>query len=151
MQDAGPPLDEQRPRDPISFGPRAIWVVIGIFAVVVALFAAWIYLNWSIAQHVYSTKSDLSWFGITFYHDYTFLVGGILALLVVNPRVGKSDLGGLVTMLTRRTSQYSDEIQRPLAELHPGPGSGAFGSSQSGRWSSGSSSSTAASRPSARS
>lgn len=120
LQDAGPPLDEQPPREPISFGPRAIWVLVAIFAVMVALFAAWIYLNWSIAQHVYSTKSDLSWFGITFYHDYTFLVGGILALLVVNPRVGKSDLGGLITMLTRRTSQYSDELQRPLAELRPG-------------------------------
>jgi len=104
----------------ISFGPRAIWVLIAIFAVVVALFAAWIYLEWSIAEHVYSTKADLNWFGITFYHGYTFVVGGILALLVVNPRVGKSDLGGLFTLMTRRTSQYSDELQRPLAELRPG-------------------------------
>ncbi|MDA4115761.1 MAG: hypothetical protein OK442_04315 [Thaumarchaeota archaeon] len=120
MQDAGPPLGEEEPRTPVSFGPRAIWVLIGIFAVIVALFAAWIYLQWSIAEHVYSTKSDLNWFGITFYHGYTFLVGGILALLVVNPRVGKSDLGGLVTLMTRRTSQYGDELQRPLAELRPG-------------------------------
>ena len=90
----------------VSFGPRAIWVLIAIFAVVVGLFAAWTYLQWSIAQHVYSTKAALNWFGITFYHGYTFLVGGILALLVINPRVGKSDLSGLLGVLSRRSPGY---------------------------------------------
>src|SRR5579863_4823447 len=98
----------------------AIWVLIAVIAVAVGLFAAWTFLVWSIHQHVYSTKADLSWFGITFYHGYTFVVGGLLALLVVNPRVGKSDLASLVTLMSRRTSQYADEFQRPLAELRPG-------------------------------
>ena len=121
MQDAGPPLGEEEHRTPVSFGPRAIWVLIAIFAIIVGLFAAWIYLQWSIAEHVYATKADLNWFGITFYHGYTFLVGGILALLVINPRVGKSDLSSLLTLMSRRTSsQYGDEFQRPLAELKPG-------------------------------
>jgi hypothetical protein len=104
----------------VSFGPRAIWVLIAIFAIIVGLFAAWIYLEWSIAQHVYSTKADLNWFGIVFYHGYTFIVGGVIALLVINPRVGKSDLSSLVTLMSRRTAQYGDELQRPLAELKPG-------------------------------
>lgn len=120
MAYSGPPVGEEEPHQRVSFGPRSVWLLIVAFAAIVALYATWTYLQWSIAQHVYSTKSDLSWFGITFYHDYTFLVGGILALLVVNPRVGKSDLSGLVTLVTRRTAQYGDEIQRPLASLNPG-------------------------------
>jgi len=120
LQDAGPPVGEDQQRPPVSFGPQAVWVLIGILAVAVIVFALWTILIWSIAQHVYSTKSDQSWFGITFYHGYTFLVGGLLALLVIHPRVGKSDLSGLVTALSRRSPQYGDEIQRPLAQLKPG-------------------------------
>ena len=111
---------DENPGNRVSFGPRAIWVLIAIFAVVVGLFAAWTYLQWSIAQHVYSTKADLNWFGITFYHGYTFLVGGILALLVINPRVGRSDLSGLLGVLSRRSPEYADEFRRPIAELKPG-------------------------------
>ncbi|HKT22513.1 MAG TPA: hypothetical protein VJR06_07900, partial [Nitrososphaerales archaeon] len=120
MQGSGPPVGEEEQRGPVSFGPRAVWVLVVVLAVIVALFAGWTYLQWAIAQHVYSTKSDLSWFGITFYHGYTFIVAGIMALLVVNPRVGHSDLSGLITMLTRRSAQYGDEFQRPLAQLKPG-------------------------------
>jgi uncharacterized membrane protein (UPF0182 family) len=120
LQGSDPVVGEDDAGARISFGPRAIWVLIAIFAVIVGLFAAWTYLTWSIAQHVYSTKADLSWFGITFYHDYTFIVGGIIALLVINPRVGKSDLTGLVTLMSRRTSQYGDEFQRPVTDLRPG-------------------------------
>ncbi len=107
----------------VSFGPKAAWVLIAIFALIVALFAAWTYLQWSVAEHVYSAKAGLDWFGITFYHGYTFVVGAILALLVINPRVGKSDLSGLATLLSRRTSPYSDEMQyqRPLTEINAGP------------------------------
>jgi len=112
--------EEEETSTRVSFGPRAVWVLIGIFALIVALFAAWTYLEWSIAEHVYSTKADLDWFGITFFHGYTFLVGGIIALLVVNPRVGKSDLSGLVGLMTRRTPQYGEEYARPLTDLKPG-------------------------------
>jgi uncharacterized membrane protein (UPF0182 family) len=105
----------------VSFGPRAVWVLVAILALIVALFAAWTYLEWSIAEHVYSAKAGLDWFGITFYHGYTFLVGAILALFVISPRVGKSDLSGLVTLLSKRPSPYGEEYQNPLAEIKAGP------------------------------
>ena len=92
-----------------------------IFALIVTLFAAWTFLEWSVAEHVYSAKAGLDWFGITFYHGYTFIVGGILALLVISPRVGKSDLSGLMTLLSTRRSPY-EEYQRPLlTEIKAGP------------------------------
>jgi hypothetical protein len=120
LQASGPVVGEEDAGSRVSFGPRAVWVLIAIFAAIVGLFAAWTYLQWSIAEHVYSAKAGLDWFGITFYHGYTFIVGAIIALLVINPRVSKSDLSGLVTMLSRTTSQYGDEFQRPLSGLRPG-------------------------------
>lgn len=97
-------------------------MLIAILAIIVALFAAWTYLEWSVAEKVYSAKSGLDWFGITFYHSSTFILAALLALLVINPRVGKSDLSGLVTLLSRRTT-YGDEVQyqRPLGEIKTGP------------------------------
>jgi len=103
-----------------SFGPRAIWVLVAVFAVVVGLFAAWTYLEWSIAEHVYSAKAGLDWFGITFFHDDTFIVGALLALLVINPKVGKSDLSGLATLASRRSSPYSDEYVQRIPSITPG-------------------------------
>jgi uncharacterized membrane protein (UPF0182 family) len=96
-------------------------VLVALFALIVALFAAWTYLEWSVAEHVFSVKAGLDWFGITFYHGYIFVVGGILALLVINPRVGKSDLGGMVPLLSRRPSPYGEEYRSPLAEIKAGP------------------------------
>ena len=104
----------------VSFGPRAIWVLVAIFAIIVGLFAAWTYLEWSVAEHVFSAKAGLDWFGITFYHGYIFVVGALLALLVINPQVGKSDLSGLVVLMSRRQSPYGEEYARPLTEIKPG-------------------------------
>jgi uncharacterized membrane protein (UPF0182 family) len=96
-------------------------VLIALLALVVIVFAAWTYLQWSIAEHVYSTKANLDWFGITFYHELTFVVGGLLALLVINPRVGKSDLSGLTTLMARRMPQGGEEFDRPITEIKAGP------------------------------
>jgi hypothetical protein len=120
LQGGTSPFGEEEPRRQISFGPRVVWVLLVIFALIVVLFASWTYLQWSIAQHVFSAKAGLSWFGITFYHGYTFVVAAIFGLLVVNPQVGKSDLAGLISLMSRRTAQYGDEFQRPLATLKPG-------------------------------
>ncbi len=113
MQEGPPVVGEDEPRYPVSFGPRVVWLLIALLVIVVGLFAAWTYLTWSIAQHVYSTKADLSWFGITFYHGYTFLVGGLLALLVVNPKVGKSDVASLVTLMSRMNLPIRGRVPAP--------------------------------------
>ncbi|HJX24006.1 MAG TPA: UPF0182 family protein, partial [Candidatus Bathyarchaeia archaeon] len=68
-------------------------------ALVVVLFAAWTYLQWSIYQHMYSAKAGLDWFGIVFYRNYTFIAAALFSLLLINPRVGHSDLGRLISVL----------------------------------------------------
>jgi hypothetical protein len=76
-------------------------LVLALIAVVVVLAVAWVILEWSIAQSVYSAKAGLNWFGITFYHDYTFVAAGLFALLLVYPKLGGSDLWRLGTVLFR--------------------------------------------------
>ena len=44
-------------------GPRLVWALIGLLVVIIAVFAAWTYLQWSITEYVYSTKGGLDWFG----------------------------------------------------------------------------------------
>src|SRR5712691_8925443 len=88
------------------------WALIGVLIIVVALFAAWTFLEWSIAEHVYSLKGGLDWFGINFYGGSTFIAAALLALVVINPEVGKSDLGSLISLLSRRMASY-EESERP--------------------------------------
>jgi hypothetical protein len=90
-----------------------ILVLIGV-AVVLAI--AWLILQWSIAESVYSLKAGLDWFGITFYSDYTFVVGALFALLLVYPRPGRSDLWKLGTVLYRRARPYMEEGEVVLNE-----------------------------------
>ncbi len=85
---------------------RLIFAIIAIAAV---LAVAWVILQWSIAESVYSAKAGLDWFGITFYREYTFVAAGLLALLLVYPKPGKSDLWRLGTVLFRRIRPYEVE------------------------------------------
>ena len=48
-------------------------LVLALMAVTVVLAVAWVILQWSIAESVYSAKAGLDWFGITFYREYTFV------------------------------------------------------------------------------
>src|SRR3989454_9762330 len=99
---------EEPTRRRISFGPRMAWALIGGLIIVLILFAAWTFLEWSIAEHVYSVKGGLDWFGINFYGGSIFLAAALLALVVINPEVGKSDLGSLISVLSRRVSSYEE-------------------------------------------
>ena len=81
-------------------------LVLVIIAVVAVLAVAWVILQWSIAESVYSAKAGLNWFSITFYHDYTFLAAGLFALLLVYPKPGGSDLWKLWTVLSRYIRPY---------------------------------------------
>jgi len=84
-------------------------LILGLIAVAVILAIAWVILQWSIAQSVYSEKAGLNWFGITFYHDYVFIAAGLFALLLVYPRPGGSDLWKLGTVFVRRLRPYETE------------------------------------------
>ena len=88
------------------FGRKTAWFFIAVIAVIIVLSIAWVILQWSIAEYVYSTKAGLDWFGITFYHDYVFIAAGLFALLLIYPKVGGSDLWRLVGVLGRRTRRY---------------------------------------------
>src|SRR5438445_7007499 len=95
-----------------STGPRLVWALIGLLVLIVIFIVAWTYLQWSIAEQVYLLKSGLDWFGITFYHNFTFVAAALFALLVINPRPGHSDISSLVTTFSRRLKPY-EEFDHP--------------------------------------
>lgn len=68
------------------------WILLAFIIGIIALFAASVWLNWTILEVMYSNKAGLDWFGINFYGGLTFVVAGILALLFVNPFPRRSDL-----------------------------------------------------------
>jgi hypothetical protein len=94
-----------------------ILILIGIIAV---LSVAWVILQWSIAESVYSLKAGLDWFGITFYSDYTFVAAALFSLLLVYPGPGGSDLWKLGTVAYRRMRPYveEEEERRPSEKLN---------------------------------
>ena len=51
-----------------------------------------VYLDWLVLQSMYASKAGLNWFAINFYHNNTFIVAGLLALLFVNPIPRRSHL-----------------------------------------------------------
>ncbi|RLI37300.1 hypothetical protein DRO55_01645 [Candidatus Bathyarchaeota archaeon] len=69
-----------------------LWLPLIIIFIGIVLYGFYIWLNWKIMQSMYLLKSGLDWFNITFYHNYTFILAAILALLTLNPMVGRSDL-----------------------------------------------------------
>src|SRR3989441_9151576 len=109
---------EETARRRISFGPKMAYALIGVLIIVLVVFVAWTFLEWSIAEHVYSLKAGLDWFGINFYGGSTFIAAALLALVVINPEVGKSDLGSLISLLSRRVSSY--EESEPPREVKAG-------------------------------
>jgi len=70
-------LDTEAGEGPARLYKRLTVLLLVIIAVVAVLAVAWVILQWSIADSVYSAKAGLNWFAITFYHDYTFLAAGL--------------------------------------------------------------------------
>ena len=106
-------MDEGQPR----LYRRLSILFIAVVVLVAALAVAWVVLQWSIAEHVYSLKAGLDWFGITFYHDYTFVAAALFALLLIYPRPGGSDLWRLGTVAYRLMRPY-DEAERPSEKMN---------------------------------
>ncbi|HYC26621.1 MAG TPA: hypothetical protein VEB67_01205, partial [Nitrososphaerales archaeon] len=88
-------------------------VLVVLIAVAVVLGIAWVVLQWSIAEAVYSAKAGLDWFGITFYHDYIFVAAGLFGLLVIYPRPGGSDLWRLGGVFFSRVRPVGVEEELP--------------------------------------
>jgi len=68
------------------------YIILALVILIIVLVAADIWLNWTIFQYMYQTKAGLDWFSIVFYGGLTFVVGGLLALLFVNPIPRRSDI-----------------------------------------------------------
>lgn len=86
-------MDSESGEGPAKLYKWLTVLVLVIIAVVAVLAVAWVILQWSIAESVYSAKAGLNWFSITFYHDYTFLAAGLFALLLVYPKPGGATSG----------------------------------------------------------
>ena len=97
---------------------RLTYLILILVAVAAVLAVLWVVLQWSIAESVYSSKAGLDWFGITFYHYYTFVAAALFSLLLINPRLGASDLWRLWTVVYRRMRPYETEEVKPKETLN---------------------------------
>jgi hypothetical protein len=97
---------------------RLTYLILALIAVAAILAILWVVLQWSIAESVYSSKAGLDWFGITFYHYYTFVAAALFSLLLINPRPGASDLWRLWTVVYRRLRPYEAEETKPKDMLN---------------------------------
>ena len=76
MERSGPP--------PRLFGLVG-WIIVAIVSIGVTVYGLSVYLDWVVFQSMYASKAGLDWFAINFYHNNTFIVAGVLALLFINP------------------------------------------------------------------
>lgn len=83
--------------------------VLVIIAVIAFFFVASVYLQWTVLQRMYLVKFGLDWFNTVFYQGYTFVVPALIALAVVNPFPGKSDLLSFVRSISLRRGLYSED------------------------------------------
>jgi len=68
------------------------WILVALVFVGVTFYGLSVYLDWIVFQSMYASKAGLDWFAINFYHNNTFIVAGILALLFINPIPRRSHL-----------------------------------------------------------
>ena len=79
-------------RYPPSLLGRLTRIFLVAVSILVIFYGLFVWLDWRILQAMYEQKAGVDWFGTVFYHNYTFIVAGVLSLLVINPKIGKSDL-----------------------------------------------------------
>ncbi|MEM2913826.1 MAG: hypothetical protein QXH91_00280, partial [Candidatus Bathyarchaeia archaeon] len=90
------------------------WFIITMFiiAVIFVFYSTYVWLQWSILETMYLQKAGLDWFNTNYYYGYTFILAAILALLVLNPRIGRSDIYELWESIRRLTrTEYKTKIQ----------------------------------------
>ena len=109
MQRSGPP--------PRLFGLVG-WIIVVMVSVAVIVYGLSVYLDWIVFQSMYAAKAGLDWFGINFYHNNTFIVAGLLALLFINPVPGRSNLFEGLSALGGAFARVRGEQE--VASLGPG-------------------------------
>jgi hypothetical protein len=95
-----------------SIGRVSLIILVGLL-LLVSFYGVYVWLDWRILQTMYEAKAGIDWFRTVFYHDYTFIVAALLALLVVNPRPGRSDLWeayGAAQSMLRSMSGFRESI-----------------------------------------
>jgi hypothetical protein len=68
------------------------WFIVAVVFIGVIVYGLSVYLDWIVLQSMYASKAGLDWFAINFYHNNTFIVAAVLALLFVNPIPRRSHL-----------------------------------------------------------
>jgi len=68
------------------------WGIVALAFVGVIVYGLSVYLDWIVLESMYASKAGLDWFAINFYHNNTFIVAAILALLFINPIPRRSHL-----------------------------------------------------------
>ena len=68
------------------------WFLVAVVFVGVIVYGLSVYLDWIVFEAMYASKAGLDWFSINFYHNNTFIVAAVLALLFVNPIPRRSHL-----------------------------------------------------------
>jgi len=98
------------------------WIIVGLIFVGVIVYGLSVYLDWIVLQSMYASKAGLDWFAINFYHNNTFIVAGVLALLFVNPEA-------ISSRLCQRSGEHSrvSGERRKLSHSVPAGSCGCFG------------------------
>jgi len=102
-----------------SIGRVSLIILVGLL-LLVGFYGIYVWLDWRILQTMYDAKAGIDWFRTVFYNDYTFIVGALLALLVVNPRPGRSDLWeayGAAQSMLRSVSGFRESVLPPVLGL----------------------------------
>ena len=111
-------MEQSRP-SPRLFGLIGWSIVILVFAIVV-VYGLSVYLNWIVLESMYSSKAGLDWFAINFYHNNTFIVAALLALLFINPLPRRSHLFEAFSGLGGAFSRVRGEGEVVPTSLGPG-------------------------------
>jgi len=86
-----------------------------------ALWSLNVWLGFTVYQTMYLNKADLNWFQITFYNNSIFIFAALLALLTVNPLLGRSDLyqayDGFQQLMKVRTAEQYPQITMPTITI----------------------------------
>jgi hypothetical protein len=94
------------------------WVLIALIFGGVIIYGFYVYLNWTILQFMYNLKAGLGWFEIRFYHNNTFIVAALLALLFINPIPRRSHLFECLSATTAAFTRIRGEQE--VVTLGPG-------------------------------